>query len=75
MELIDLIRNNRDISSVEETSGYYYTQHTCATTGESKRVKLDYTLSSDLDDRIIRFGICEDCGKCYYHKDYESKMF
>lgn len=74
VDLVEFIRNNSAVNSMEETNNYYYTHHNCKSGGQSK-VQLNYTLATDLDDGIVRFGICSECGKCFYHKDHESKAF
>lgn len=58
-----------------ETKNYYYDYHICPNTGENEKVMLDFTLKNDLTDEILRFGMCQKCGLCCYHKDYQGKDF
>ncbi len=76
MELLenlkDLIKNS---SEYEETRNYYFQNHNCDKNGNNIKVQLDYTLSCDISDKIVRFGQCPYCLKTFYHYDYNSKTF
>lgn len=75
---MDLLSKLKEVSTAKEfveSKNYYFQNHLCLNSNEEVKVMLDYTLSNDRDDNILRFGICPSCGKCFYHKDYESKGF
>lgn len=73
MELLSILKKVSGSTEFVESGNYYYEHHQCKD-GDVK-VMLDFTLSNDMDDSILRFGICPHCGKCFYHKDFESKGF
>lgn len=73
MDLLSKLKEVSASSEFTETKNYYFETHLC--NGNNVKVMLDYTLSNDRDDSILRFGICPECGRCFYHKDYESKGF
>lgn len=58
-----------------ETKNFYYENHNCKTTGDNIKVNLEYTLSNDDTDKVIRFGICDNCKTCFYHYDFISKGY
>lgn len=73
-DLLEYIKTLKGITSFEETKNYYFDNHKCAKAGnESVRLRLDYTLSNDMDDAILRVGVCPECGLCLYHRDFQSK--
>lgn len=73
MDLLSKLKEISKVSDFEETKNYYFQTHLC--NNKEVKVMLDYTLSNDTDDNILRFGICPHCGKCFYHKDFQSKGF
>lgn len=73
MDLLSKIKEAAQASDFVETKNYYFQTHLC--NNDEVKVMLDYTLSNDKDDSILRFGICPQCGKCFYHKDFQSKGF
>ena len=75
---MDLLKTLKDLgkgADYIETNNYYFQTHTCPADGKEKKIMLDYTLSSDVVDNILRIGICKDCGQVYYHKDFSAKSF
>ncbi len=72
MELTDVLKQVGGACDFVETSNYYYNEHICTKNGQNIKVRLDYTLMYDVDDNIIRFGVCEGCKTCFYHKDFRS---
>lgn len=75
MDLLSKLKEVSASKSFEESKNYYFQTHLCEGNGQEVKVMLDFTLSYDKNDCILRFGICPCCGKCFYHKDYESKGF
>lgn len=75
MDLLSILKEASDSKEFKESKNYYFEKHNCHKKGEEVKVMLDYTLSTDLSDEILRFGKCAHCGVCFYHKDYESKSF
>lgn len=73
MDLLSKIKEAAQASDFVETKNYYFQTHLC--NNDEVKVMLDYTLSNDKDDSILRLGICPHCGKCFYHKDFQSKGF
>lgn len=74
MELIEVLKDIGAKNEFVKSGNYYYERHICSD-GEEKKVMMDYTLSSDTTDKILRFGVCEDCGRVFYHNDFSSKSF
>ena len=72
MDLTDILRSAGRAESFAETSNYYYENHICKKSGHNIKVRLDYTLLYDVTEEIIRFGVCEDCNTCFYHRDFRS---
>jgi hypothetical protein len=73
-DLLSYLKSTANIKSFAETKNYYFDYHNCAESGNNNvKIRLDYELSSDLDDAILRIGVCEKCGLCLYHKDFRSK--
>lgn len=75
MELLEKLKSIGSSSDFIESKNYYYDYHICASTNQKEKIQLDYTLANDLTDEIIRFGSCDKCGTCIYHKDYNGKSF
>ena len=75
MDLLSVLKEVSASKDFVESKNYYFQKHLCNSENTEVKVMLDYTLSSDLSDKILRFGICPHCGKCFYHRDYESKGF
>lgn len=73
MDLLSVLKEASASKEFIESKNYYFQTHMCGS--EEVKVMLDYTLSSDISDKILRFGVCPCCGKCFYHRDYESKGF
>lgn len=73
MELKDVLKTAGGAKEFVKSDNYYFERHMCG--GEEKKVMLDYTLSAETTDKIIKFGICEGCGKVFYHNDHSSKSF
>ncbi len=73
-DLLNYLKSTGSIKNFAETKNYYFDYHNCPACGNNKiKIRLDYTLSNDIDDAILRIGICEDCHLCLYHKDFQSK--
>jgi hypothetical protein len=73
-DLLNYFKGAANIKTFKETKNYYYDNHNCPSQGNNIiKIRLDYMLSSDLDDAVLRVGICEKCGLCLYHKDFQSK--
>lgn len=75
MDMLDKLKACNDIKKFINTSNYYFENHNCTKTGNNIKVQLNFTLSNDIDDNILRFGICPECGICFYHKDFQSKSW
>lgn len=76
MELLTSIKNlMQNATSFEKSKNFYYENHICQNSGNNKKINLNFKLSSDTTDKIVKFGMCEDCGKVFYHSDYESTTF
>lgn len=73
VDLLEKIRNLASCTDFEESRNYYFETHNCPAVKENIKIHMDYTFSSDMDDSILRLGICPHCGKCYYHRDFASK--
>lgn len=58
-----------------ESKNYYYENHKCQKNGDNKKIMLDFIISNETTDKILRFGFCNDCKTVFYHKDYKSKSF
>lgn len=73
-DMLGYLKSLAGIKDFEQTKNYYFDNHKCSAAGNNTvRIRLDYTLSNDVDDAILRFGVCGDCGLCLYHKDFQSK--
>lgn len=77
--MMDLLKNMKSIvnnsQNFIESKNFYYENHKCEKTGNNKNIKLDYILSCETTDKILRFGMCDECKTCFYHNDYNSKTF
>ena len=73
MDLLSKLKEVSASSEFVEVKDYYYHTHQCG--GSDVKIRLDFVLSNDIDDSILRFGLCDKCGKCFYHKDFESRLF
>ena len=72
---MNLIKVLCDAAKAKEfvcSSNYYYECHICGCDGDNKRIHMDNILANDTTDEIVRFGVCDGCGICFYHKDYRS---
>lgn len=76
MELLD---NLKDIilnaNSFEKSKNYYFENHICEKTGNNTKVNLDFKLSNENNDKIMKLGICQHCKKVFYYYDFESNSF
>ena len=75
MELLDELKAISKAEDFLETKNYYYEYHLCKATGKKEKVQLDFILSNELTDKILKFGFCKECNLCIYHYDYNSKNF
>ncbi|MGN1319106.1 MAG: hypothetical protein ACI4VF_08815 [Lachnospirales bacterium] len=75
MELLDELRKIADCENFVESKNYYYDYHLCKLTGYKEKINLNFTLSNDMTDEILRFGSCKNCGLCIYHKDFQNNSF
>ena len=75
MDLLAQLSLFAQIKKFEETNNYYYTYHNCPQNGENTKIQLDYTLSTDLSDDIIKLGTCPHCHTGFYHRDHDSRTF
>ena len=73
MDLLEKIRSLSICTDFTESKNYYFETHSCPVKNEDIKIHMDYTLSTDIDDSILRLGVCPHCGKCYYHRDFASK--
>lgn len=76
MELLDTLKDimlNAD--SFEKSKNYYFENHICKKTGNNIKVNLDFKLSNEDNDKIMKLGICKHCKKVFYYYDFESKSF
>lgn len=75
MDLLQILKNLQSVKEFEETKSYYYTYHDCPVKGEHTKVMLDYTLSEETGDEILKIGVCSHCGKGFCHRDFQTKNF
>ena len=74
MDYFSLIQTlGKDIKEFKKTKNFYFEDHICSADGQNKRVRLDYMLSCEESDEVLRFGICKDCGICFCHGDFISQ--
>ncbi len=76
MELLDSLKDIMSkANGFEKSKNYYFENHICNQTGNNIKVNLDFKLSTETNDKIMKFGICEHCKKVFYYYDFESKTF
>ena len=75
LDLFKAFKNLQSVEDLEETKSFYYTFHDCPQKGEHSKVMFDYTLSVETGDEILKIGVCPDCGKGFYHRDFQTKNF
>lgn len=76
MDLLEVLQSfNKKVDNYTETSNYYYQYHNCSKIGNNIKILLDYTLLYEKTSEIVKFGICEDCRTCFYHRDYKTRSF
>lgn len=76
MDLLENLKNMvQTATEYKQCKNFYFENHTCEKTNENVKVNLDFKLSSDLDDKIMKFGICKHCNTLFYHYDYEARSF
>ncbi len=74
MELLDSLKDIiLNAKSFEKSKNYYFENHICEKSGNNIKVKLDFKLSNEKNDKIMKFGICNECKKVFYYYDFESK--
>ena len=73
MELLEELKAVGKGTEFAESKNYYYENHLCEEKGGNEKVNLDFCLSSEMTDRILKFGKCPHCGIYFYHYDYDSK--
>lgn len=71
------VKELKDILSDEEafnkTSNYYYENHKCEKLNKEHKVYLNYIISSDNSDKVLKLGKCNHCNKVYYTETYLEK--
>lgn len=73
MELLESLKDIiSNASSFEQTKNFYFINHICEKTGDTVKVNLNYKLSTDNNDKIMKFGICDHCKKVFYCYDFEN---
>lgn len=73
MELLTSLKNiMENATDFEKSKNFYYENHICQKSGNNKKVELNFKLSNDNTDKIMKFGICQDCKKVFYYYDFES---
>lgn len=76
MELLSSLKEiMQNAKSFEKTKNFYFENHICQEDGNNKKINLEFKLSNDNTDKIMKFGICNKCGKVFYCYDFESKSF
>ena len=73
MDLLNVLREAGKSKNYKKTSNFYYEDHICEKSGNTIRIRLDYMLSNELTDDVLRFGVCRECDTCFYHNDFQSK--
>ncbi len=71
---MDIYKDFKDIvnaDNLQKSANYYFETHECG--GQPVKVMMDYKLSVENSDKIVKFGKCEQCGTLFYHLDYESR--
>lgn len=73
MDLLTSLKNiMENVADFEKSKNFYYENHICQKSGNNKKVDLSFKLSNDKTDKIMKFGICQDCKKVFYCYDFES---
>ncbi len=73
MELLDSLRDiMSNATGFEKSKNYYFENHICQKTGNNIKVNLDFKLSTENNDKIMKFGMCKHCKKVFYYYDFES---
>ncbi len=73
MELLDILKNiSSTAKSFEQTKNFYFVNHICEENGNNVKIMLNYKLSTDENDKILKFGICQHCKKLFYCYDFEN---
>lgn len=74
MELLNSLQQiMQNAKCFEKVNNFYFQNHICEKDGNNKKVNLEFKLANDNTDKIMKFGICADCGKVFYCYDFESK--
>ena len=53
-----------------KSSNYYFEKHTCKVTGETSQIRFDNMLRKESGDKLLKFGVCPDCGTLFYHETF-----
>ncbi len=76
---MDLLQEMHEIFSkcenCVEVKNYYYENHNCEKSGETKKILMDFILSHETTDKILRFGYCSECKTLFFHKDFNTRSF
>ncbi|MBR6399985.1 MAG: hypothetical protein IKS17_02015 [Firmicutes bacterium] len=72
MDMMEVLRGIGCAKNFKSTSNFYYDDHICGKSGDNIRIRLDYVLSNEVTDDVLRLGVCPDCGLCLYHRDHQS---
>ena len=76
---MDLLYNLKDImlnaTNFYESKNYYFENHICEKTGNNIKINLDFKLSNENTDKIMKFGQCKECNTIFYHYDFEAGSF
>ena len=75
LDLLQTLKSFQGVKDFEETTSFYYTFHKCPEKGEHTKVMLDYTLSVETGDEILKIGVCPHCGKGFCYRDFQTKNF
>lgn len=76
MEIFELFTNIKENSrNIKECKNFYFENHICEKSGNNKKINLEFKLSNDNTDKIIKFGICKECNTIFYCNDFESNSF
>lgn len=76
MELLENLKNIISKANYfEKSKNYYFENHICKETGKTIKVDLDFKLSNENDDKIMKFGLCNNCKTLFYYYDFESSSF
>lgn len=76
---MDLLDNLKDMMATatdfKYCKNFYFENHLCTKTNEFVKINLDFKLSIETDDKVMKFGICKHCNTLFYHNDFEAKSF